>query len=47
MSELLFFVLGLVIGALSAIVVMCINRVKHFDKIERELILSNNEVDDE
>lgn len=47
MSELLFFVLGLVIGALSSIVVMCLNRIKHFDKIERELILSNNDDCDE
>ena len=47
MSELLFFVLGLVIGALCAVVVMCINRIKHFDTIERELILSNNDDCDE
>jgi hypothetical protein len=45
MNELLFFVLGLVIGALVAVVVMCLNRIKYFDKIEKELILNNN-VDD-
>jgi len=41
MSELLFFVLGLIIGGLGAITFMCV-RIKGFEKIERELILNNN-----
>lgn len=47
MSELLFFVLGLIIGGLGSVTFMCLNRIKGFEKIERELILNNNTDNDE
>lgn len=45
MSELLFFVLGLVIGGLTGVVMMCalqINRINDYEKTIHELSSKEN-----
>lgn len=43
MKELLFFILGLLIGGLSATTIMCCLQINRINKYESELTEENNE----
>lgn len=48
MSELLFFILGMVIGGLTGITLMCCLQINRINELERQIILKDNEeIDDE
>ena len=43
MSELLFFVLGFIIGGLAMTTLMCCLQVNRISELERQIVLSDNE----
>ena len=43
MSELLFFVLGFIIGGLAMTTLMCCLQVNRISELERQIVLRNNE----
>ena len=43
MSELLFFVLGFIIGGLAMTTLMCCLQVNHISELERQIVLRDNE----
>ena len=47
MSELLFFVLGFIIGGLAMTTLMCCLQVNRICELERQIVLRDNEQDDE
>ena len=47
MSELLFFILGLVIGGLCATTLMCCLQVNRVNELERQIVLKDNKDDNE
>ncbi len=47
MSELLFFVLGFIIGGLAMTTLMCCLQVNRISELERQIVLRDNEQDDE
>ncbi len=47
MSELLFFVLGLIIGGLAMTTLMCCLQVNRISELEREIVLRDNENNDD
>lgn len=42
MSELLFFVLGLVIGGLTGVTIMCCLQINRINEYEKKLKMSKN-----
>ena len=47
MNELLFFVLGFIIGGLALTTLMCFLQVKHVNELEKQLFIKNNKFDEE
>lgn len=47
MSELLFFILGLIIGGLVMTTLMCCLQINRVNELERLLVLKDEENDDE
>ena len=47
MSELLFFVLGFIIGGLAMTTLMCCLQVNRISELERQIVLRDNVQDDE
>ncbi len=45
MSELLFFILGLIIGGLGMTTLMCCLQVNRVNELERQIVLTNHEDD--
>lgn len=43
MSELLFFVLGFIIGGLAMTTLMCCLQVNRISELERQIVLRDNE----
>ena len=43
MSELLFFVLGFIIGGLAMTTLMCYLQVNRISELERQIVLRDNE----
>ena len=43
MSELLFFVLGFIIGGLAMTTLMCCLQVNRISELERQIVLKDNE----
>lgn len=43
MSELLFFVLGFIIGGLAMTTLMCCLQVNRISELERQIVLRHNE----
>ena len=43
MSELLFFILGLIIGGLAMTTLMCCLQVNRISELERQIVLRDNE----
>ena len=43
MSELLFFVLGFIIGGLAMTALMCCLQVNRISELERQIVLRDNE----
>ena len=43
MSELLFFILGLIIGGLTMTTVMCCLQVNRINELERQIVLKNDD----
>lgn len=46
MSELLFFILGIIIGGLVMTTVMCCLQINRINDLEREIVMRNNTDDD-
>ena len=46
MSELLFFILGLIIGGLGMTTLMCCLQVNRINELEREIVLRNEDHED-
>lgn len=46
MSELLFFVLGLIIGGLAMTTLMCCLQVNRINELERQIVLNDNHEED-
>ena len=42
MSELLFFILGLIIGGLVMTTLMCCLQINRINDLERQIVLANN-----
>ena len=42
MSELLFFILGLVIGGLVMTTLMCCLQINRINDLERQIVMANN-----
>ncbi|NLC87708.1 MAG: inseCt neurotoxin 1c [Clostridiaceae bacterium] len=47
MSELLFFILGLIIGGLEMTTLMCCLQVNRVNELEREIVLRPNTNEDD
>ena len=47
MSELLFFILGLIIGGLGMTTLMCYLQVNRINELERQIVLKDNQDDNE
>lgn len=47
MSELLFFVLGFIIGGLAMTTLMCCLQVNRVSELERQIVLRDNEHEEE
>lgn len=47
MSELLFFILGTIIGGLTMTALMCCLQINRLNEMERLLMLKNNEQEDD
>ena len=47
MSELLFFILGLIIGGLGMATLMCCLQVNRINELERQIVLKDNQDDNE
>ena len=47
MSELLFFILGLIIGGLAMTTLMCCLQVNRINELERQIVLKDNQDDNE
>ncbi len=46
MSELLFFILGLIIGGLGMTTLMCCLQVNRINELEREIVLRDEDHED-
>lgn len=46
MNELLFFIIGLVIGGLVGIVLMCFVQIGRFNELEKEYLIATGEFQD-
>lgn len=46
MSELLFFILGLIIGGLGMTTLMCCLQVNRINELEREIVLKDEDHED-
>ena len=47
MSELLFFILGLIIGGLGMTTLMCCLQVNRINELEREIVLRDEDHEDD
>ena len=47
MSELLFFILGLIIGGLAMTTLMCCLQVNRINELEKQIVLKDNQDNDE
>ena len=47
MSELLFFILGLIIGGLAMTTLMCCLQVNRINELEKQIVLKDNQDDNE
>lgn len=47
MSELLFFIIGLVIGGLATTTLLCCLQINRTNEMERQIIMSKIEMDEE
>lgn len=47
MSELLFFVLGFIIGGLAMTTLMCCLQVNRISELERQIVLRDNEYEED
>ena len=47
MSELLFFILGLIIGGLGMTTLMCCLQVNRINELERQIVLKDKKDDNE
>ena len=47
MSELLFFVLGFIIGGLTMTTLMCCLQVNRISELERQIVLRDNELEED
>lgn len=47
MSELLFFIIGLIVGGLTMTTLMCCLQINRVNEMEKEILINKNDIDKE